>query len=101
MCWVTNIGRLVAPINPMAEIIVYSGSSCPFCDKAKLLLKKKGVTYSEVDVRSDEVKLNEMLQKSNGKRTIPQIFINGQHIGGCDDLYALDAAGKLDPLLAG
>ncbi|HEU0117135.1 MAG TPA: glutaredoxin 3 [Alphaproteobacteria bacterium] len=84
----------------MAEIVVYSGPGCPYCDRAKLLLKKKGAAFQEFDVRADEAKLQEMMAKSHGKRTIPQIFINGQHIGGSDDLYALDAAGKLDGLLA-
>ena len=85
----------------MPQITVYSGPNCPYCDRAKMLLKKKGAAFDDVNVRTDENRLAEMMEKSNGKRTIPQIFINGQHIGGCDDLYALDAAGKLDPLLAG
>lgn len=84
----------------MAQITVYSGPNCPYCQRAKALLAKKGVAYDDFDVRADEGKLAEMMEKSNGKRTIPQIFINGQHIGGFDDLYALDSAGKLDPLLA-
>ena len=85
----------------MPVITVYSGPSCPYCERAKLLLKKKGVAFEEFNVRSDEDKLAEMLAKSNGKRTIPQIFIGSQHIGGCDDLYALESEGKLDALLAG
>lgn len=85
----------------MPNIIVYSGPSCPYCVRAKALLKKKGVTFEEVDVKADTARFEEMLAKSNGKRTIPQIFINGVHVGGCDDLHALDAAGKLDPMLAG
>ena len=84
----------------MAQVTVYSGPFCPFCDRAKMLLKQKGVAFEDFDVKGDTAKLKEMLQKSGGKRTIPQIFINGQHIGGCDDLYALDSAGKLDALLA-
>ncbi|MBV8549208.1 MAG: glutaredoxin 3 [Alphaproteobacteria bacterium] len=84
----------------MADITVYSGPSCPYCDRAKLLLKKKGAAFTEVNVKADPAKLEEMMTRANGKRTIPQIFINNQHIGGCDDLYALDAAGKLDSLLA-
>ncbi len=83
----------------MANIVVYSGSSCPYCVRAKGLLKKKGAEFQEYDVKADSARFEEMLAKSNGKRTIPQIFINGVHIGGCDDLHALDAAGKLDPLL--
>ncbi len=85
----------------MPQITVYSGPSCPFCDRAKALLKKKGAAFDDINVKADEAKLAEMMQRSNGKRTIPQIFINGQHIGGCDDLYALESAGKLDALLAG
>ncbi|MDE1900060.1 MAG: glutaredoxin 3 [Alphaproteobacteria bacterium] len=83
----------------MAQITVYSGPNCPYCDRAKMLLKKKGVAFEDINVRTDEAKLAEMMEKSGGRRTIPQIFIGGRHIGGCDDLYALDAAGKLDPIL--
>lgn len=85
----------------MPHVEVFSGPFCPYCDKAKALLKKKNVEFEEFNVKSDEVKLGEMLERSNGRKTIPQIFINGQHIGGCDDLYALDGAGKLDELLKG
>ncbi len=84
----------------MSTITVYSGPSCPYCSRAKLLLQKKGASFEEIDVRANPDKLDEMKKRSGGKQTIPQIFINGQHIGGCDDLYALDAAGKLDALLA-
>lgn len=84
----------------MPQIIVYSGPHCSYCDRAKALLKKKGVAFEEFDVRADPAKREEMLKKSNGRKTIPQIFINGQHIGGCDDLHALDAKGLLDGLLA-
>ena len=84
----------------MAHVVVYSGPFCPFCTKAKALLDRKGVAYDEYNVMEDEAKLQEMLEKSNGKKTIPQIFIDDRHIGGCDDLYALDGAGKLDALLA-
>lgn len=85
----------------MPNIIVYSGPSCPYCVRAKQLLQKKGVPFTDIDVKADTAKFDEMLAKSGGRKTIPQIFIGGQHIGGCDDLYALDAAGKLDPMLAG
>jgi glutaredoxin 3 len=84
----------------MAEVIVYSGPGCPYCDRAKALLKKKGVAFTEHNVRADEKQFEEMLAKSNGGKTIPQIFINGTHVGGCDDLYALNSAGKLDAMLA-
>jgi len=84
----------------MSDIIVYSGPGCPYCERAKMLLKKKGAAFQDINIRADAAKREEMLARSNGKQTIPQIFINGKHIGGCDDLYALDAAGKLDGLLA-
>ncbi len=84
----------------MPQIVVYSGPDCPYCQRAKMLLQKKGVSFEEINIRTDPARREEMLQKSNGRQTIPQIFIDGKHIGGCDDLYALDAAGKLDPLLA-
>ncbi len=83
----------------MAHIVVYSGPNCPYCTRAKLLLQKKGAAFEEINVKSDPSKLQEMLQRTDGRRTIPQIFINGQHIGGSDDLYALDEVGKLDALL--
>jgi glutaredoxin 3 len=85
----------------MSQVIVYSGPSCPYCDRAKALLKKKGAAFDDFNVKADAAKMTEMLEKSGGKRTIPQIFINGQHIGGCDDLYAIDKEGKLDALLKG
>jgi len=84
----------------MPKITVYSGPSCPYCMRAKALLQKKGATYDEVDVKADAAKMEEMMTRTHGKRTIPQIFIGEQHVGGCDDLYALDSAGKLDGLLA-
>jgi len=84
----------------MPQITVYSGPNCPYCQRAKMLLQKKGAAFDEIDVRANPDRLAEMKQKSGGKQTIPQIFINSQYIGGSDDLYALDAAGKLDGLLA-
>lgn len=83
----------------MAEIIVYSTPVCPYCDRAKALLQRKGVTYQEIRVDLDEAKRIEMMERS-GRRTVPQIFINGQSIGGFDDLYALEQQGRLDSLLA-
>jgi glutaredoxin 3 len=84
----------------MAKITVYSGPNCPFCVRAKALLTKKGAAFEDFNVRQDTARFDEMLKLTNGRQTIPQIFINGQHIGGCDDLYALDSAGKLDGMLA-
>ncbi|MBP7252623.1 MAG: glutaredoxin 3 [Alphaproteobacteria bacterium] len=83
----------------MPHIVVYSGPNCPYCWRAKQLLKHKGAPFTEIDVRADSAALAEMLAKSQGKQTIPQIFIDDKHVGGCDDLYALDQAGQLDPLL--
>lgn len=83
----------------MANIIVYSGPHCPYCVRAKELLKLKGAAFTEVDVKTNPDKLEEMLLKSNGRKTIPQIFINDKHIGGCDDLYALEAKGELEGLI--
>jgi glutaredoxin 3 len=85
----------------MAQVTVYSGPNCPYCDRAKMLLKSKGIAFEEFNVRTDPQKFDEMLAKSGGRKTIPQIFINGTHVGGSDDLHALQAAGKLDAMLAG
>lgn len=84
----------------MASIEIYTSSTCGYCHAAKRLLAEKGANYTEVDVVRHPDRRPEMLQRANGRRTVPQIFIDGRHVGGCDDLYALDAAGKLDPLLA-
>ena len=84
----------------MPQILVYSGPGCPYCVRAKALLQKKGAAFQEIDVRAEPARLAEMMEKSGGRKTIPQIFIGDRHIGGCDDLHALDAAGKLDGLLA-
>lgn len=83
----------------MAEIIIYTTGYCPYCVRAKELLKRKGQSFTEINAEDDAVR-EEMVAKSGGRRTVPQIFINGRHIGGCDDLYALDKAGTLAPLLA-
>ena len=83
----------------MADITIYTTKVCPYCVRAKDLLKRKGQTYKEIDVADDKLR-EEMIAKSGGRRSVPQIFINGKHIGGSDDLYALDHAGKLDALLA-
>jgi len=84
----------------MPQVTVYTGLFCPYCTKAKALLDKKGVAYVEYNVHDDDQKLKEMLERSGGRKTVPQIFIDDCHVGGCDDLYALDKAGKLDKLLA-
>lgn len=84
----------------MPQVTVYSGPSCPYCTKAKALLDRKNIAYDEFNVKGDAAKLKEMLKRTGGAKTIPQIFIGEEHIGGCDDLYALESAGKLDQLLA-
>ncbi|GAB4378904.1 MAG: glutaredoxin 3 [Elainellaceae cyanobacterium] len=84
-----------------ANVEIYTWSMCPFCIRAKALLDKKGVDYTEYCIDGDEAARAEMAERANGKRSLPQIFIDGQHIGGCDDLHALNARGKLDPLLQG
>lgn len=83
----------------MADIAIYTKSYCPYCRSAKELLKSKGRTFTEIDVEHDEAKRQEMIKKSGGRMTVPQIFINSKHIGGFDDLSALEAVGKLDLLL--
>lgn len=85
----------------MTDITIYTSPICPYCVRAKDLLKRKGQSdFKEIDISINDAARDEMMKKSGGKRTVPQIFINGTHVGGADDLYALEAAGKLDVLLA-
>jgi glutaredoxin 3 len=84
----------------MPQIEIYTSPLCGFCHAAKRLLNQKGATFTEIDVLANPDRKPEMIQRANGGRTVPQIFIGDTHVGGCDDLYALDRAGKLDPLLA-
>ena len=83
----------------MPKITIYTTPICPYCYRAKALLKKKGAEYDEIDVFMDSKARSEMEEKS-GRHTVPQIFIGDRHIGGCDDLMELDSEGELDPLLA-
>ena len=83
----------------MAKVVIYTTQVCPYCVRAKQLLQNKGVQYTEIRV-DDNAELRAELVAKTGRRTVPQIFINDQPIGGCDDLYALESAGKLDSLLA-
>ncbi len=83
----------------MAKIEIYTTQICPYCVRAKDLFKRKGVNYEEIYVDGDDALRMKMMERAGGQRTVPQIFIDDQHIGGCDDLYALDHAGKLDALL--
>jgi glutaredoxin 3 len=83
----------------MADITMYSRSWCPYCRAAKELLESKGAAYNEIDIEREGGARQEMVQKAGGRTSVPQIFINGRHVGGCDDLYALDGRGELDRLL--
>lgn len=83
----------------MAMIEIYTTPICGFCHAAKRLLSSKGASFTEIDVMADPSRRAEMTERANGGRTVPQIFIDGTHVGGCDDLHALDRAGKLDALL--
>ena len=84
----------------MADIEVYTANYCPYCSRAKDLLKKKGAIFKEIDITTDNTARDALVEKSGGRRTVPQIFIGGKHIGGFDDLAALDKQGQLDALLA-
>jgi len=84
----------------MKNVEIYTTPTCGFCHAAKRLLTQKGVNFSEVDVAVEPERRMEMTQRANGGRTVPQIFIGETHVGGCDELYALERAGKLDAMLA-
>ncbi len=83
----------------MPAIVIYTKSSCPYCHAAKDLLRRKGAAFEEISVDGDRAAQAAMAVKAAGRSTVPQIFIAGAHVGGCDDLYELDRAGRLDPLL--
>ena len=83
----------------MPKIEIYTTTICPFCHAAKKLLKEKGASFSEISLTKEPHLRDRMVERASGHRTVPQIFIDDTHIGGCDDLYALDAKGGLDPLL--
>jgi glutaredoxin 3 len=83
----------------MPRVEIFTTQTCPYCIAAKKLLQSKGVSYEETDVGADPA-IREAMTARAGRRSVPQIFIDGTHVGGCDDLHALDAAGKLDPMLA-
>ena len=84
----------------MKPVEIYTSPLCGFCHSAKRLLTQKGVTFSGIDILQQPQRKAEMMQRANGGRTVPQIFIGQDHVGGCDDLYALERAGKLDAMLA-
>jgi glutaredoxin 3 len=85
----------------MPEVEIYTTLFCPYCSMAKALLKRKGVAYNEINVTANRARRSEMIERANGRMTVPQIFIGNLHVGGSDELHALERAGKLDPLLAG
>lgn len=82
----------------MSKVVIYTTSMCCYCHRAKDLLRAKGVQFDEIDASARDVRAD-MVQKAGGRTSVPQIWIGEQHVGGCDDLYALDRAGRLDPLL--
>ena len=87
------------PEKMKANVEIYTWQTCPFCIRAKLLLWWKGVKFTEYKIDGDEEARNKMAKRANERRTVPQIFVNQEHLGGCDDIYKLDSQGKLDPLL--
>jgi len=84
----------------MSDIILYTKDYCPYCKQAKALLRRKGVEFTEYDIQTDPALVDEMIARSNGGRTVPQIFIGDTHVGGAMDMFELDKKGGLDPLLA-
>ena len=85
----------------MAKIEVYTSPLCGFCHRAKGLLNSKNVEFEDIDVMMDRVRKAEMVLRAGGRTSVPQVFIDGEHVGGCDELYALEMTGKLDPMLKG
>ncbi len=85
----------------MRPVVIYTKATCPYCHAAKALLAKKGVAFEEIGVDGDRAAQAAMAMKADGRSTVPQIFIGGAPVGGCDELYDLDGAGELDALLAG
>ncbi len=83
----------------MPKIEIYTTDVCPYCVRAKQLLKNKGMDWTEINIQREPERREEMMTRAEGRRTVPQIFINDRHVGGCDDLYALESAKKLDALL--
>jgi glutaredoxin 3 len=83
----------------MAEVELYTTIFCPFCARARTLLERKGVAYTEIDIIEEPARRDEMIQRSGGRTSVPQIFINGEHIGGSDELAALESDGELDDKL--
>ena len=97
-----KLNRLLGrnPEKVKANVEIYTWQTCPYCIRAKMLLKWKGVQFTEYKIDGDGAARVKMAERANGRRSVPQIFINDRHVGGCDDLYELDGQGKLDSLLA-
>ncbi|MGH1378258.1 MAG: glutaredoxin 3 [Alphaproteobacteria bacterium] len=83
----------------MAKIEIYTWSTCPYCTRAKALLDSKGVEYTNHDITGDDAARSKMIERTGGPKSVPQVFVDDKHYGGCDDLHALDAQGKLDGIL--
>jgi len=84
----------------MTDIVIYTKATCPFCTKAKAVFSQKNVEFIEIDITGNDNLRTQMMEKANGRHTVPQVFINSEHIGGCDDLLACNASGDLDKKLA-
>jgi len=84
---------------PESMVTMYTTGWCPYCARARALLERKGAEWTEIDVEAEPARRAEMVRRAGGRRTVPQIFIDGEHIGGCDDMVALDRAGRLDAKL--
>jgi len=91
---------MIRSVRPVSKVEIYTKMTCPYCVRAKVLLERKGVKPDEIAVDLDRDKRREMIERADGRMTVPQIFIDGRHIGGCDDLFELEDMGKLDALLA-
>jgi glutaredoxin 3 len=83
----------------MARVEIYTKWTCPYCARARMLFEEKGIAFEEYEISADSEKRAEMIQRAGGRTTVPQIFIDERHVGGSDDLYALERDGKLDPML--
>ena len=93
------VGTPIPSLEPMSHVTIYTKPYCPYCVRALELLERKGVEFTEIEAAFDPARRQEMVQRSGGRMTFPQIFIGERHIGGCDEMVALERAGELDPLL--
>lgn len=83
----------------MPDVVMYSTGFCPYCVRARMLLERKGIDYRDIRIDLEPARRSEMIERSGGRTSVPQIFIDDFHVGGCDDMYALEQQGRLDPLL--